>query len=612
MWIRKAATTCADRARQVRGPTRHPTHHHDRDSLHRPTSHCQTPCSPTRLPLCSGYAGDGTTCYPCTLKVSIPFASFTGTTALRSSTIKLYGAPVAPTAILGFACNSTGGLSLQWTGETANSDTIPVSFDEGGNSRTLVLPPRKLPASIPVRFTLRACWAGNPDSSLCGAQQTQFVGVSSALVAVLSGGSSVVGKGAVTLDASGSMDPDGDDAPVAFSWSCTPPAGTPLGAPNPPVEGWEGCLAADGSAIRLETVTTPSVALALLGSPDGANYTLSVRFSKGERFATASAWVVIKAGVELPVVSIQGLSAAKLVAEEKQTFRASVKSSPAEGEVTTLWSVVSTEGAAKPFNLTAPGVAGTPLSSSSLVLNAGVLPHLSVVTLRLSATNARGGTSSALLTVPVSGVPSGLAGAARGGCTVDPPVGTGLATRFIVSAPGWTDADLPLTYAFAYTVDGMDSPPTSLVDFKPQSSVAGLLLPAGSATGEYVVRVMCSVQNAFGAIAKSDPVAVKVTWDQDMLSDPAAQAALVDKKAEESINQVLSGNTDLALSNIVGLSSLLNVASAMRRRSASHRRNLLSEEDKAQAQHRENLLGIISTAVDISLPAASVRSLPRV
>lgn len=540
--------------------------------------------------------------------MTIPFTSFTGASAPRSSTIKLYGAPQGPQSILGFACNTTGGLSLQWSGETAGGDAIPLTFEMGASARTLVLPPKALPTNLPVRFALRACYGANPDASLCGAGQTQFIATQSPLSAVLSGGNTVAGEGAVTLDGSSSSDPDSEDGAAVFSWSCTPPEGSlrDLGAAKPPVEGWAGCLNADGTPLHLEAVTNQTVSLALLGTPLGANYTIRMTYSKGERIAAATTWVVVKAGVRLPTVSIQGLATAKVTPSQKLTLWATATSA-VPGAVSTMWSVASADGAPG-FSLVSPGVAGTPLTSTSLVINEKQLPASSTVTFRLTATDAVGGVASAEIAVPVSGVPSGLAGAARGGCAVSPSEGFGLTTPFTVSAPGWTDTDLPLTYAFAYTVDGLSQPATTLVDFKPDSSVAGLLLPAGDASGDFTLRVTCSVQNAFGAVAVSDPVPVRVTWDAAVLSDEAAQAALVRNKAQDAMTQVLSGNSDLALANIVGLSSLLNAGSGARHRRS---RSLLQDPtsgEAARAEHRDELVGIIAQAVSDSLPSTAVRN----
>jgi hypothetical protein len=61
-------------------------------------------------------------------QVSVPFRSFSGPAALRSSPVRLFG-EVAPAGdILGFACNTSGGLSFQWSGDDSSSNVIPLAF----------------------------------------------------------------------------------------------------------------------------------------------------------------------------------------------------------------------------------------------------------------------------------------------------------------------------------------------------------------------------------------------------------------------------------------------------------------------------------------------------
>lgn len=399
-------------------------------------------------------------------------------------------------------------------------------------------------------------------------------------VATLGGGNTVVGEGLISIDASGSRDPDGEPGSLFFSWVCSPPNGGAQlpGALVPPIAGYSGCQTANGTALSLSEASSPAVAVQLLGTPAGANYTLSVRVEKGDRVAYASVWLVVRAGVRLPVISLQGLAMAKANPDAKLTLQAAV-SSAYPASLTTAWSVVSAPAA---FNLSA--AADTPLSLQSLVVRAGTLPPRSTVVFRLSAQDL-GGTSTADVAIPVSGTPEGPSGSPKGSFSVSPSAGLGLETRFSLRADNWTaDAsDLPLSYAFFYSVDGADGPPVSLLDFKPQSATSGVLLPAGDPSGNSTISVFCVVQNAFGvtqmarahtgnlrqlptylpchcsssfaagprttclipeiphfrvsARAQSDPVKVGVTWDQSMLTDPDKQSALVATQSAAAMAQ---------------------------------------------------------------------------
>lgn len=363
------------------------------------------------------------------------------------------------------------------------------------------------------------CYSGTPSPDLCGAAEIAFQVVPTPLVAMLSGGNTIVGTGNITIDALRSSDPDGEPGTLEFAWAC---------APAPPASG--PCLTASGSPLVLDGVSAPSVSLALLGSstdPRGKNYTITVTVTKGDRSSSASVWLSVLANRALPTVTIVGVTAAKVNPSEKLTLLAAV-TSPAPPTLSTAWSVAS------PPELTdllaRPGVAATALSSQSLVLNPNSLPPRTTVTLRLTAKD-QGGSATADVVIPVSGAPTGSAGRAAGDCAVSPTSGKGMQTTFNVSADGWTDTDLPLTYAFAYEVASVaGAPRVAIQDFRPLPA-ASFLLPAGDPAGNYTIMVYCLVQNAFGATAVSAPSVVTVRWDEALLADPAKQAALVDEQS---------------------------------------------------------------------------------
>lgn len=373
--------------------------------------------------------------------------------------------------------------------------------------------------------------------------------------AAISGGNTVVGEGAaVTLDASPSADPDSEPGALTFSWECTPPPPSALNLVGPSLTTSGGggapsaCLNLSGAPAGVEGVTTAALQLSLMpglpGGP-GANYTLTVTVRKGDRVARATAWLAVRAAVRLPVISVQALGFAKANPAAKLVVRATVASAFPE-TLTTQWSLAAAAAGGGGGGL-APGLAlasaaTTPLTSPSLVLAAGALAPRSTAVFRLTATD-RGGTATADVAVPVSGNPTGAGGAPKGTLTVTPRSGVGLTTQFTLSAANWTDTDLPLSYSFAFAAAGGASsssaaPPTTLRDFSPQSTAAGVLLPAGTPAGQYVLYVFCVVQNAAGAVTVSDPVPVTVTWDQSVLDDARAQSQLVARRAQDAMSKV--------------------------------------------------------------------------
>lgn len=374
----------------------------------------------------------------------------------------------------------------------------------------------------------------------------------------------------MTLDASAS-DPDGEpEGDFSFSWRCAPPPpgtfdGAPLGG-----GGGGGCLAADGTPLGTDLgggvgSNGSAVQLALLGSPAGANYTVTVTASKGFRSASASAWLVVFSGRgALPAVSIEPLAAPKANPAQKLTLRASVRPSAPGLPVATSWSISSP---ARFKNLLEqPGVLATPATSASLVVNPGTLPPGNTLVFSLAALDA-GGAASASVAVPVAGAPHrrgapGLPGLVA----VSPESGAGLKTPFTLTASEWDDAaDPPLTYAFYYQVFGGSSDaaaapprPVALSGFQPQPRLAGVLLPAGATAGNFTLSVTCAAQDALGVVSVSAPALVRVTWAPGVLEDPAALAVLAGSQAAGARARVLSGEPEAALGLVSGIGSLLN------------------------------------------------------
>lgn len=211
--------------------------------------------------------------------------------------------------------------------------------------------------------------------------------------------------------------------------------------------------------------------------------------TRGARSASAAAWLAVRANAVLPVIALSTLPGAKVNPQEKLTLFGTVKSA-APATLRTAWSAL---GPAAP-NLTAPGVAGTELSSQSLVVLPGALRPGASVRFRLDATDS-GGSSFAEVVVPVSGVPVGTNSRPAGTVSVSPLSGFGLSTAFTLAAQDWTDSDLPLFFAFAYSVDGSDAPPVTLQDFQPLPALAGAQLPAGVEEGGFILRVFVIVRN---------------------------------------------------------------------------------------------------------------------
>ena len=84
----------------------------------------------------------------------------------------------------------------------------------------------------------------------------------------------------------------------------------------------------------------------------------------------------------------------------------------------------------------------------------------------------------------------------------------GLNTSFAMTATGWDDTDLPLSYSFAYSSPRAGATSVMLSALRPDPT-ASATLPAGDEADGHILLVSVLCQNAFGAI--SAPVSIPVT-----------------------------------------------------------------------------------------------------
>jgi hypothetical protein len=529
-------------------------------------------------PCPAGLAGNGRTCTPCTLRVTI--AELAGNASARAAEAVLSG---VVTAVEGAACTSTGGFTFAWS-TTALSAAGALLALPAATSPSLLLPARSLGGGQTVAFTLTACFTGDPSN--CAASTYSFAVLFSPLVALLGGGGGVVGETPVTLSAAASYDPDG--APLssfAFAWSCARTDGASA-----------ACAARDGTPAAMGTGLTQSLQLA---GADGAGalYNVTLTVSQGGRTATASTTLMVKPG-SLPVVSIAGsavLGGAKANPSQQLVLFANATAF-VPGAVATRWSLVAQGGTAAalpPLNLSDPAVAATAVTSVSMVIKPAALLAGAQYVFALSATDAVGAVGVANATVRLS------APARDGWADVAPASGIALETRFVLTASGWTaDADeLPLTYKADYFVEGLpdDAPVVSLTGGAFQSSPSiTMQLPAGLSEAGNVITVRLTVRSAWGATVTSTAPII-VTWP--VFEDTAAVNAFVEDATARAEEALQSGDSVSALQVVSGLASLLNIDTNA----------TAAEENTAAAmEQRSSLLSIAAAAVNQSSSAILV------
>lgn len=139
----------------------------------------------------------------------------------------------------------------------------------------------------------------------------------------------------VTLDASLSVDPAGDvdEQPAVVTWACVGPGGRPcLNADGTPLV-FSGSFATSAAALAAaaaaagnassatsnsgiivgasaSSASSPLQDLALLGSPAGMPYEITVTVAKGARATSASTRVTVVSGRATPLVSLAPLTSA--------------------------------------------------------------------------------------------------------------------------------------------------------------------------------------------------------------------------------------------------------------------------------------------------------------
>lgn len=536
-----------------------------------------------------GYAGNGTSCGPCTLLGTIPGASFAGVTVPRAAPLSFFGAGNFPArAANGFPCasNPPGGITFSWSAEprplspdapiSAAGASVPEAalalLNQASLNPNLQIPARVLPTRTSWTFTLRTCYAGSRSAALCGFASRNVTIASSPLVPVVSGGNAIVsvGGGPFTLDASGSFDPDGEPGGLSFSWACekTRPAAEEVGGAAAAAT---ECLQPDDAGpatAGLGPGGRPQLTLLLAGArdPARANYTLRLRVAKagGQRSATATVWVAVSdSRVVLPRISLRVSPAvgARVNPSRKIAVAATTSSSNPQS-LTTAWSVVSPPALAGAAFLAS--AAATPLTDTpTLVLSPNTLPPGSEVVVRLTATDSEG-TSFADMPLSVSSAPR------DGGIVVSPPAGGALRTSFNLTAVRWTRAstDLPLEYSFLYQVVGLPATATGagggFVTASPFSFSPTLVtqLPAGLAEGGYLVNCTVLVRNAAGVVsALPGPAqAVSVSWDDGLLADGARVSDISSALSGQAGALATTGRAQAAINLLVAAGRLLSAA----------------------------------------------------
>ncbi|KAK3237697.1 hypothetical protein CYMTET_52244, partial [Cymbomonas tetramitiformis] len=387
-------------------------------------------------------------------------------------------------------------------------------------------------------LTLTAYLTGNP--SVADSEGLSFFVESQALAVVISGGDVVTGSdNELVLSAASSMDPDGEPGDIGYSWSCRRN------------DGLDACRHADGSLLPT-LMRNETIVFTLKGDLAGLNYTFSCAGSKGTRSTVVSTQLTIFDGAP-PVVVMTPFTS-----KSNPTSKLSISAEVASDDPANLqmeWSAVCDTDPSEAVVLDATTLS-TPLDGEALVVNPGVLTPGHSYVFTLLAWD-RIGPASASLTVAMNTRPQLLQGS---GILVQSAngtqEGTELETDFYISAPAWTDEDLPLQYQMLYrVVGGTASLYTPLMnDYTTLASpyqVRTKMPEAGLEEHSHLVTVRVSVMDSYNAMSYTE---ANIT---------VLEAAEVDTEAllYQSQDMLRNGDSDSALLFTKGLSTALNEAS---------------------------------------------------
>ncbi|KAK3282953.1 hypothetical protein CYMTET_9333 [Cymbomonas tetramitiformis] len=495
-----------------------------------------------------GYHGDGEECTLCRMLVSIAY-----TTAVQGKVVRA-GWQRGERELIGgknyglnnISCTNTKGFRFSW--RAASSEGMVLTLDASRNKAdtyTLNVPKADLVVGRTYSFQLEAWMEANP--LVMAAAYTEFFVDSRPLVVVVQGGEVLTGEGSpITLNASDSLDPDGEGGKIDFTWRCFVEASA-----------GEPCRYVNGTLLAPE-LRGEAVTLVMQGALPPMNYTFLVSGRKGPRRTEVSCRMSITTGMP-PVAQIKPLIT-KANAGDKLRLRgkATAVDVPA---LTYEWSMLP-DYSTHPLDLTSNPdavLASTSRFEPNLVLKPYVLEPGGVYTFQLAARDTMG-VGTVAYSVQVNLPPRG------GRVQVTPDAGLAYLQHFVLAAPDWWDEDIPLWYQFASSVEttsvtlGSRNLPVVLVDYTPLAGpafrVETMIPMEGLPAHGFQVTVEVNVRDSLGAVAQATcNLTAKPPFDAAKGITRPSVAELLAAGADQSL---LNGDVQQALVKVDAVVAVLN------------------------------------------------------
>ncbi|KDO21330.1 hypothetical protein SPRG_13221 [Saprolegnia parasitica CBS 223.65] len=426
-----------------------------------------------------------------TLSDPVPVVSIVGPSAMsvqRTQAISIQAA-IAPTTS---GCTAaTSAVNYVWTAtavDASTNATVAVSLvNTAVDPRYFVLPPNVLSTNLNYTLRISAFYASAP--SVSSADVVVVSVVASPLIAQFAGGSHVVGAlDAITLNASASYDPDQVDRVLQYAWSCvdvTPVLNTTTNLTSS--TGGVCWNPMTNTVINFSSGNGPVVTLppGSFDAPKTLRFavvvtsTCNVSVACVGRSATARTDITTVSG-RIPVVRISA-SSTQVNPTSKVVLTPNISSLY---PYTTRWSQDVGD-----LNLSDGGLL-FPLNATQNAIAPSVLTPGKTYVFRLTALDSTGSAGFGTISITVNTPPT------PGSMSILPAQGTAISDLFTVTCADWTDANLPLTYAFDLVVNDTRVPLASGLTLP--STQVRLYLSNGAVTNA-TMTVIGRVTDSLGA-----------------------------------------------------------------------------------------------------------------
>jgi hypothetical protein len=355
--------------------------------------------------------------------------------------------------------------------------------------------------------------------------------LSSPLVGVIGGGDRSVGfDNGLALDASPSLDPDNETAPMQYSWSCQPIGSTAVDCGS--------------AAIAAAAAASEGLGSAQLVVPGGAltaesEFLWEVRVSKDSRVASTGVTISVVAGNPVQIGIDGSCCSTKVNPSQKVTIQATVATGSMAVSASTEWTQELGDLAFGEGDLSTPL-----LNSAALVINAGMLTPGAQYTFKLTGEAPGRAPGASQITLIVNAPPT------SGSLAIEPPSGTVLDTQFSFEALQWVDEDAPLKYRFGY-VDPALHTNKFVVAAQLNTLTEGILLPQGGGANSTLVAFVV-VLDSLGASVQSNTI---VTVNELVLTTAELSA-----KTDELLSSALDTQDASGVFQAIGaIGAMINV-----------------------------------------------------